>query len=65
MKNINYPATPKEVYDSAKAVEERLKIRRNLAEDLDLSLEDVKYIEDRIKKIKEYLDWYSKNFDTK
>lgn len=56
-----YSSNPQEVFNSAKAVEEELKLKRENARKLGLSVDEIKFLEVSLEYIKDYLEWYSNN----
>ncbi|MGA3012433.1 MAG: hypothetical protein ABSD71_00215 [Bacteroidales bacterium] len=55
MAKKQYPATPKEVYDSIIEVKKMFRKKLSVAYDLDLEPEDVEFIKEKLRFIEQYL----------
>ena len=55
MEKKNYPASPKEVYESIVEVQKRFKKKLSQSNDLDLEKEDVDFIREKLQFIDKYL----------
>ncbi|HNS17352.1 MAG TPA: hypothetical protein PKI34_05985 [Bacteroidales bacterium] len=55
MEKTNYPATPKEVYESILDVQNRYKKKLSESYELDLDSDDVEFIRRKLKYIEQYL----------
>ena len=59
-----YSGNPQRVFDRARAIEEKLKLKRKNAKKLGLSYNEIRFIEVSLDYIKEYLQWFSKTLLT-